>query len=493
MFIIFYARANYNASRSPCLTQSRMHDLFCQEVGNFGIEQGLTERCGYQYLPPMKLLPCLARIKHMIELGLDIGETRVAPLLERLGVRAPASEHNLPLLHIPRPSPEQLDHGSADHLISIIMPVYNRGHLVDMPIRSLLSQSYPRWQLVAVDDGSNDNSLERLLHWQHQDKRILVARRPHAGVCQTRNTALDLAEGSLITFLDSDDRWHSDFLAAMYTAWKQQDKARVVYCDHILYNRNGMSEMRHVPFSFAALHKQPQIDLCSIMVERALLDETGSFNKDMDKWVDYELILRLAHHTPFLHLPHYLLHYYRLTDGITRQISQLRMSHNKAAIRATRRAYLKVGLVLDEHTAAFVAHSQWRKGLAKLSLPDVPLIGPGDKTLHNDAAFHAWVRDNGLTVIHIEASTIDFIQRAIALARVADRPFTLAIHGLQKGLPAHRLLGAVIDEAGCRCLLVSQECCTLAPDAKNCAVVHHPAAGADLDQYLELMADRWTN
>lgn len=89
-------------------------------------------------------------------------------------------------------------------VVSVIMPVYNRAHLVGDAVRSILAQRFGNFELVAVDDGSTDRSVEVLEAFG--DPRIRVVRHAHnLGIPDARNTGLEAARGDLIAWLDSDD------------------------------------------------------------------------------------------------------------------------------------------------------------------------------------------------------------------------------------------------------------------------------------------------
>ncbi|MEL7690127.1 glycosyltransferase family A protein [Citromicrobium bathyomarinum] len=88
-------------------------------------------------------------------------------------------------------------------LVSIIMPAYNAAEFLAEAIRSILSQTHRRWQLIIVDDGSTDATFD--IASAFDDPRIEVIRQDNAGASAARNTALRHARGDLITFVDADD------------------------------------------------------------------------------------------------------------------------------------------------------------------------------------------------------------------------------------------------------------------------------------------------
>ena len=92
-----------------------------------------------------------------------------------------------------------------EKLISIIVPVYNAERTLHRCVTSLVEQSYPNIEILLVNDGSKDASLEMCRGYEWQDSRIRVIDKPNGGVSSARNAGLDVARGEYIMFCDSDD------------------------------------------------------------------------------------------------------------------------------------------------------------------------------------------------------------------------------------------------------------------------------------------------
>lgn len=90
-------------------------------------------------------------------------------------------------------------------LISVIVPVYNVEKYLDKCIKSIVNQTYSKLEIILIDDGSKDSSLEICNNWQKRDKRIRVYHQKNMGVSKARNKGLDIAQGDYISFIDSDD------------------------------------------------------------------------------------------------------------------------------------------------------------------------------------------------------------------------------------------------------------------------------------------------
>ena len=98
--------------------------------------------------------------------------------------------------------------------VSVILCTYNRRGLVGRAIRSVLAQTFAAFELVVIDDGSTDGTAEVVLAFAARDARIIYERHANRGLAAARNAGLALARGKWVTFLDSDDAYAPDHLAA---------------------------------------------------------------------------------------------------------------------------------------------------------------------------------------------------------------------------------------------------------------------------------------
>ncbi|WP_298501346.1 glycosyltransferase family 2 protein [uncultured Methanobrevibacter sp.] len=100
--------------------------------------------------------------------------------------------------------------------ISVVLPVYNSKDYLKECLDSILNQSFKDFELLCIDDGSSDGSLEILNEYKTADERIIVISQENMGVARTRNRALDLANGKYVYFMDSDDYLDSNALKKLY-------------------------------------------------------------------------------------------------------------------------------------------------------------------------------------------------------------------------------------------------------------------------------------
>jgi glycosyltransferase involved in cell wall biosynthesis len=95
-----------------------------------------------------------------------------------------------------------------NNLVSVIVPVYNRAHLIAETVDSILLQTYPDFEIILINDGSNDNSLSVIKEYQKRfPEKIRVIDQENQGQIVARNNGIKEAQGEYIAFLDSDDIW----------------------------------------------------------------------------------------------------------------------------------------------------------------------------------------------------------------------------------------------------------------------------------------------
>lgn len=115
-------------------------------------------------------------------------------------------------------------------LISIIVPVYNAEKVLYHCIDSILSQTFSDFELILVDDGSNDNSGKICDEYSERDNRIRVIHKANGGVSTARNVGIEVAQGEYICFVDSDDYLEKDYLEALMETREKFPDAENVWC-----------------------------------------------------------------------------------------------------------------------------------------------------------------------------------------------------------------------------------------------------------------------
>lgn len=108
-------------------------------------------------------------------------------------------------------------------LISIIVPCYNAEKTIDRCIESVVRQTYSNWEMVIVNDGSNDSSETKISRWIKKDHRIKYIQQKNAGVSTARNKGMQMAKGRYFAFLDADDWYELNFLQILQETIKEKN------------------------------------------------------------------------------------------------------------------------------------------------------------------------------------------------------------------------------------------------------------------------------
>ena len=128
--------------------------------------------------------------------------------------------------------------------VSVIIPVYNTSKYLHRCLESILNQTFRDFELILINDGSTDNSLEILREYETKDSRIIVIDKPNEGVSAARNQGIEIAKGDFIMFCDSDDYVEKDWIEKLLSAIENHQKS---FCVSDIYNVdiNGTSKKKN--------------------------------------------------------------------------------------------------------------------------------------------------------------------------------------------------------------------------------------------------------
>jgi glycosyltransferase involved in cell wall biosynthesis len=198
--------------------------------------------------------------------------------------------------------------------VSVIVPTYNRAQSIGNAIQSVLDQSYTDLELIVVDDGSKDDTAERIAAFT--DPRLRYIRQPNGGVSAARNRGVAEARGELVAFLDSDDIWKPEKLAADVTFLDWHPRAQAVFSDVEKFDGTLFvpSFVRETPIfgTFVARNPRPEgmildrreMFLCllrevpilpsTLTMRRDVLQRLGGFSTSWRCFEDWELFIRFS-------------------------------------------------------------------------------------------------------------------------------------------------------------------------------------------------------
>lgn len=186
-------------------------------------------------------------------------------------------------------------------LVSVVIPTFNSERWIRGALDSVLAQTHPRREIVVVDDGSKDGTVDVLLSY---GDAIKVVRQPNAGAYAARNTGVAAGSGEFVAFLDADDRWEPAKLERQLALFANRPEVGLVFSDGLVVGE-GIRPYRFLEVSpgargrvFRALVRRNFIPQSSVVIRRSLLDRLGPFAPvrlaaDYHKWLQAALVSEL--------------------------------------------------------------------------------------------------------------------------------------------------------------------------------------------------------
>jgi len=210
--------------------------------------------------------------------------------------------------------------------VSVIVPTYNRAHLLGRAIQSVLNQTYQGFELIVVDDGSSDNTEEvvatfadpRVYYLRHEENR---------GAAAARNTAIKTARGEHIAFLDSDDEWLPEKLEKQMKVFGNvSSRVGVVYTDMWTIRPDGVRNYWHssrvmpedgIIYDHLIVGRLTDISMSSVVIRRECFVKVGIFDEEFPRLIDRDLFIRLSRHFYFYHIAEALVNYHKTGKRIS--------------------------------------------------------------------------------------------------------------------------------------------------------------------------------
>lgn len=237
--------------------------------------------------------------------------------------------------------------------ISVIIPNYNRAHIIGRAIDSVLSQSLPALEIIVVDDGSSDHS-RNFIREKYACVRLL--RQEHKGVSAARNLAIKEAKGDWLALLDSDDAWLPEKLEMQYLLLASNKDYKIAHTNET-WIRNGKTlKQLEKHRKYGGYIFQRCLPLCamspsSIMIHRDIFTEVGLFNEALPVCEDYDMWLRICCRYPVLFLEQALILKY---GGHDDQLSQQTWGMDRFRIEALANILETEELQKDDRNAAII-------------------------------------------------------------------------------------------------------------------------------------------
>jgi len=211
--------------------------------------------------------------------------------------------------------------------ISVIIPSYNAEKTILETIESVLKQTYTNFELILINDGSTDQTLELLN--KIKDERLKIFSFENSGLPTSRNRGIDLSSGEFITFIDADDLWTPDKLDKQFEALKNHPDAGVAYSWTVSIDESGnllnIMEAHHFEGDI-----YPQLLVrcfiasgSNVMIRRECINSVGLFDPDLESAADWDYWIRLSIKWPFVLVPRYQVLYRTWSGGMSNKVESI--------------------------------------------------------------------------------------------------------------------------------------------------------------------------
>lgn len=187
---------------------------------------------------------------------------------------------------------------------SVIIPLYNKERHIERAILSVINQTYQKFEIIVIDDGSTDKSVERLK--SINDSRIKLIKKKNGGVSSARNKGIVESRYDYIGFLDADDAWKPDFLETINRLIEKHPNAGA-YCT--AYEIVGENESRRYCYNYEKFSKAwygivddyfkyalngPLISASSVVIPKVVFNAIGKFSIGIKRGEDLDMWIRVA-------------------------------------------------------------------------------------------------------------------------------------------------------------------------------------------------------
>jgi glycosyltransferase involved in cell wall biosynthesis len=201
--------------------------------------------------------------------------------------------------------------------VSVVVTCYNYGNFIDECLQSVLAQTFTDFEIIVINDGSTDNSEERILPYARSHENVVYISQKNAGQARAKNAGIRNARGEYIAFLDADDTWEAEKLERQIPLFTE-DAIGAVYSKANYIDEQG----ELMDFELSGRYLQPRrgwvteylifdnfVPFSSTIVKSSCLNEFGIFNESYEMGIDWDLWLRISTKYKFDYVDDNLINY----------------------------------------------------------------------------------------------------------------------------------------------------------------------------------------
>lgn len=261
-------------------------------------------------------------------------------------------DHLVQTLEVPLMGEQCPEMMSSDTLplVSVIIPAYNAEPFIAKALASVLAQTYKRFEVIVVDDGSQDNTAAIVRQHQQQDERIKLFAQSNSGVAAARNFGIERSSGDFIAPLDADDLWYSHHLCHQVACFlASPSSVGLVYSwtldvdtqDRLIGGMRA-AEIEGNVYTTLLCHNFLG-NASASMIRRSCLEKVGGYDttlrdREAQGCEDWDLYLRIAEKFEFRAVPTLSVGYRKLSGSMSCDLDQMSRSH-KLVMHSVRRRH----------------------------------------------------------------------------------------------------------------------------------------------------------
>ncbi len=214
--------------------------------------------------------------------------------------------------------------------VSVVIPAYNGAKTITETIQSILSQTFTDFELIVINDGSTDDTVDVVR--QIDDPRITILSFENGGLPEARNRGIRNSSSEFITFIDADDLWTPDKLEDQVNALRNYPDAGVAYSWTAFIDESSQFLYAGEPFPHYGnvypklLIKNFIASGSNIMIRKSVIDQVGEYDATLKSAEDWDYNLRLAACQPFARVAKYQVLYRKTSTSMTAKIDVMETS-----------------------------------------------------------------------------------------------------------------------------------------------------------------------
>lgn len=260
--------------------------------------------------------------------------------------------------------------------VSVIIPAYNAAEYISEALDSVFSQTFTDFEVIVINDGSPDTEkFERVI--QPYRQRMVYLKQENQGPSAARNLGIRHSRGEYLAFLDSDDSWLPEYLAAQMKLFDETPSLDLVYSDILNYSDSvstGIPYMQLCPSRGPVTFESLAVERCAIptsatVVRRRIIQEAGLFDENFFHAEDFDLWLRIAYRGGKISYQRKVLARHRLRpESLSASPARMRAAFVQVLTKLEKILQLPVEtrLLLQDKLAQVQAHNEFEQGMLYL-------------------------------------------------------------------------------------------------------------------------------